>query len=124
MFFQKIIAALLLIVFFAQTFDQSFIELDFLANRGTISKIFCVNRDKPQMHCNGRCYLAKQIQKQQDENKQQGNNKKEKFEIQFFFVPAETTIVHFFSASTLIYGRVGENFFSQYQHAVFHPPCV
>src|SRR5690242_12326649 len=109
MVFQRIIAALLLIVFFVQTFDQSFIELDFLANRGTISKTLCINRGKPQMHCNGRCYLARQIQKQQNENKEQGNNKKEKFEAQFFFVPAETTIVHFFSASALIYASIGEN---------------
>jgi hypothetical protein len=32
-------------------------------NRQYIAKQLCVNRNKPPMHCNGRCYLRAQLQK-------------------------------------------------------------
>ncbi|WP_232073967.1 hypothetical protein [Spirosoma aureum] len=36
------------------------------ANRDYIARVLCENRDKPQLHCDGQCYLAKQLKAQQD----------------------------------------------------------
>jgi len=124
MFFQRLIASVLLFTFFAQTFDQNFLELDFLVNRNYIAKTLCVNQDKPQMHCKGNCYLAKQMQEQQDENKQSGNTRKEKFEVQFFFLPDETTISYVLPSITFTYALKSVSIISQYQQSVFHPPCA
>ncbi|WP_310590593.1 hypothetical protein [Dyadobacter sp. 3J3] len=38
----------------------------FNLNRDYIAKILCENRDKPKLHCNGKCYLAKILKQQQD----------------------------------------------------------
>jgi hypothetical protein len=124
MFFQRLIASVLLLTFFAQTFDQSFLELDFLMNRNYIAKTLCVNQDKPQMHCKGNCYLARQMQEQQDENKQSGNTRKEKFEVQFFFLPDETIINYVLPSIAVIYAPEKDNIIFQYQQSVFHPPCA
>jgi hypothetical protein len=124
MFFQRLIASVLLLTFFAQTFDQSFLELDFLMNRNYIAKTLCVNQDKPQMHCKGNCYLARQMQEQQDENKQSGNTRKEKFEVQFFFLPDETIINYDLPLIAVIYAPKRDNIIFQYQQSVFHPPCA
>ena len=124
MFFQRLIASVLLLTFFAQTFDQSFLELDFLMNRNYIAKTLCVNQDKPQMHCKGNCYLARQMQEQQDENKQSGNTRKEKFEVQFFFLPDETIINYVLPSIAVIYTPKRDNIIFQYQQSVFHPPCA
>ncbi|WP_317039183.1 hypothetical protein [Siphonobacter aquaeclarae] len=35
-------------------------------NRDYIAKVLCENRDKPQLHCDGKCYLAKKLKAQQD----------------------------------------------------------
>lgn len=40
----------------------------FHANRNYIARVLCQNRDKPQLNCNGQCYLAKQLKKQQDKH--------------------------------------------------------
>jgi len=124
MFFQRLIASVLLFTFFAQTFDQSFLELDFLMNRNYIAKTLCVNQDKPQMHCKGNCYLARQMQEQQDDNKQSGNTGKEKFEVQFFFLPDETIINYVLPSIAVIYTPKRDNIIFQYQQSVFHPPCA
>ena len=36
-------------------------------NQSYISQILCENKDKPQMHCNGKCYLKKQLNKVDEE---------------------------------------------------------
>ncbi|QJW91023.1 hypothetical protein HNV11_17400 [Spirosoma taeanense] len=35
-------------------------------NRDYIARVLCENRDKPELHCDGQCYLAKQLKAQQD----------------------------------------------------------
>lgn len=51
-------------------------------NRDYIARVLCVNRDKPQMHCNGKCHLAKQLKAVENtERKQQpGGQSKDAFQ--------------------------------------------
>lgn len=35
----------------------------YLANKDYVAKELCVNKAKPQLKCNGKCHLAKQLQK-------------------------------------------------------------
>lgn len=35
--------------------------IDFMVNYSYIIKELCVNRDKPEMECNGQCYLKKEL---------------------------------------------------------------
>ena len=37
-------------------------------NKDYIARVLCENRDKPQLHCDGQCYLAKQLKAQQDKH--------------------------------------------------------
>ena len=36
------------------------------ANKDYIARVLCENRDKPQLHCDGKCYLARKLKAQQD----------------------------------------------------------
>ncbi len=38
----------------------------FNINRNYIARVLCENRDRPQLNCNGKCYLAKKLKQQQD----------------------------------------------------------
>ena len=35
-------------------------------NKDYIARVLCENRDKPELHCDGQCYLAKKLKTQQD----------------------------------------------------------
>ena len=42
--------------------------MSFKLNQGWIAENLCINRDKPETHCNGKCHLKAQIQKQEQED--------------------------------------------------------
>ncbi|WP_418499385.1 hypothetical protein [Flagellimonas sp.] len=57
--------------------------MEYVANYDYIAKVLCENKDRPQLHCNGKCYLAKQLQKQQkDQDKNPFGEQRSKTEIQ------------------------------------------
>lgn len=58
------------IAFLAQMFSASFIVLNYEANQSYIIENFCENLDKPELKCDGKCHLAKQI-KEDTEHKEE-----------------------------------------------------
>lgn len=47
------------------------IYLEYEFNRDYITKNFCVNKNRPQLHCNGKCYLAKKLKATQERDEHQ-----------------------------------------------------
>lgn len=43
--------------------------MDYVLHRARITEQFCVNRAKPQLHCNGKCHLRRQLRKAATEEK-------------------------------------------------------
>lgn len=69
-----------------QNFSQAVIMVKYKIDQAYIVRVLCENRDKPDMHCNGKCYLRKKLQ--QDEQQQQnGTTGKEKYEVSFIDAP-------------------------------------
>lgn len=42
--------------------------VNYALNYDFIVEQFCENKNRPQMHCDGKCYLAKQLAKESDHN--------------------------------------------------------
>ena len=40
-------------------------------NKEYITRVLCKNRDKPQLHCNGHCFLAKKLKAQEEKKDHQ-----------------------------------------------------
>ena len=97
--------------------------VDYALNKTMITKNFCENKAKPKMHCNGKCHLKKQLEK---DDKQQSlpSSLKEKSEIEFFSAPLLSEFDQAISEITrpcfyyLLPPVVSHN------NAVFHPPTV
>ena len=88
---KKLTAAIFIIAFLIQTFSEAVIIIDFYANQKYIAQNLCVNKDKPMMHCCGKCQLRKKLQQQQNNDKQnpeQRNNKNEVLSSKSFFATA------------------------------------
>lgn len=77
MLLNRCIAFLLLLAFGAMSFSQAVVEVNFFANQDSIAKTLCENRDKPMMHCNGRCQLCKRLAKQDNQDKDNPERKAE-----------------------------------------------
>lgn len=52
-----------------------------------ISEVLCINKEKPELHCNGKCHLMKELAKASESEKPISSDKKShnvEFEILFF----------------------------------------
>ncbi len=67
---RNLLVLLILSSLLLQTFSRAGIYISFKVNQKYITRVLCVNRDKPKLNCNGKCYLAKKLkQAEQQEQK-------------------------------------------------------
>jgi hypothetical protein len=90
-----------------------------------ISEVLCVNKDKPELHCNGKCYLMKSLAKAaKEEADQKKDNLLKKVDIPLFFiqeseVPSVATIIK--QEHRII--QTSPSFYSYEETSnFFHPP--
>jgi hypothetical protein len=76
-FFSYLLISLVLL----QTFSREVLVVDFTLHRATITARFCVNKARPQLHCDGKCYFAKLLKKQEDRENKAPNSLKERLEM-------------------------------------------
>ena len=103
----------------------------FYNNQVELAAKYCVNKKKPMLHCDGKCYLAKQLKKlEQEEKKNQPVPKmplKLKENVWNSYSQAttdfETNTIELLSEQTtdFFYQNTELNSFSG---SVFHPPAV
>jgi len=100
--------------------------IDYVINYDYIATVLCVNKAKPQMHCNGKCHLMKEMAKESESEKPISSDKKSGIsenEILFFQAihPFETiqdsypTTAKMHASYSNLYSYLNSN-------AVFHPP--
>ncbi len=96
--------------------------VNFYANQKYIAEKFCINRNKPQMKCCGKCQLTKKLS--QEENKDRQNperkfeNKEEVFCSNSFLLSTEPK----WKIIKRLYLPYQEDFFSPSSYTFFHPP--
>ncbi len=74
-------AYLLVALVLLQTFSRELLVVDFALNQATITARFCVNKARPQLHCDGKCYFAKQLKRQQERENNAPSPLKERLEM-------------------------------------------
>lgn len=101
--------------------------VDYIVNYDYISKVLCVNKAKPKLHCNGKCHLMKELAKAAESEKpissDKKDNAKQEIEVLFFL---EHQSIEFYSQLFLIKPIPNFNYSNLYSHLdnskVFHPP--
>ncbi len=78
---KKTVSIFLLTVIMLQTFVNVSIGVYYYFNKAYITQQLCENRNKPKLHCNGHCYLSKQLKKAEEKENKSSQFLKEKEEI-------------------------------------------
>ncbi len=87
---RRLLAYLLIVALVASNFSHLFLYAGFKLNRNYIASKLCENRDKPWMHCNGKCYFMKKIkQAQEKERNDERQSQKNLFQDAFFPAAAD-----------------------------------
>ena len=111
--------------FALQCFHQALMLVGFYANQDYIARTSCINKARPQMHCNGKCQLMKKMQQEERQEKEdaarKGENKNEIISSKSFYpqLPGclPRIIVQYFP-------RYASVHITQSAPAIFHPPQV
>ncbi|MGV3538862.1 MAG: hypothetical protein ACO1OQ_03575 [Rufibacter sp.] len=122
---KRTVTILLLAVMLTQAFSKVFVLLDYQANKEFITKFLCINREKPQLHCNGKCYLMQKLKKaEQAENAAGQKEQKQKQDITLYFQPlaASQPALTRSNPSSFSFFCAGKT--SGAHLAVFHPPQI
>ncbi len=72
---QKIVSYILLFFYLWIVVYPAIPMLDYAINYHYYAEEVCINKDKPEMHCNGQCHLKKEIKKIYNEDSTPDNKK-------------------------------------------------
>ena len=105
--------------------STSLIVLNYQVNTDFIIENFCENTDKPEMHCDGKCHLSKQIQA---DTEQKSEAPVAESEIMTFVLSIEETAVFEFGFVESRLAQANslylEGNYSNHLQSIFHPPQV
>lgn len=73
---RKLVAGLLLIGILANCFNYWIISTSYHFNKSYISSVLCTNKDKPERHCEGKCFLDIKLKELEQKNKQEQEHMK------------------------------------------------
>jgi hypothetical protein len=82
---RRLIAFTLLLALLSSILSKLFVYAEFKSNQAYIAATLCENRDRPELNCQGKCYLMKKL-KEADKEKKQENQAQKKASVDLFFV--------------------------------------
>jgi hypothetical protein len=117
----KITAVLLIIVIVSSSFSRFFIFAGFELNKSYIATKLCENRNRPWMHCNGKCYLMKKI-KQAEEKQNNAERESQKNLVQESYCEAIPEVKFYTQLLQVIAIPNHRIKLPQGHNAIFQPP--
>jgi len=119
--FGRLIAILLLFSSVSMNLSPLFVMAGFELNQNYIAAELCVNKDKPQLHCNGKCYLMKKL-KQAEEKEQKQERQLQKIQLQepVYYTPVLFQQYDF--TEIQLYIPVSTGMPLSMVNSIFHPP--
>jgi predicted transcriptional regulator of viral defense system len=122
----KYISLLLIVLLNVPTFSKWSVVIYYQVNKSSIAKELCINRNRPQLHCDGKCFLAKKLKAADEREQKSTSDKLEKMqEITLFFQKIEAGLT---GESRVFRNLIAINYFyiepflSARALSIFHPP--
>jgi hypothetical protein len=119
----KLVAVLLIAAVISGSFSRLFIYAGFELNQKYIAANLCENRDKPWLHCNGKCYFMKKIKQAEEKEKSEENQSQKDHLQETYFQSAQavkfhTHLLQLINTPYLTGVTIGLN------NTIFHPPQI
>lgn len=101
--------------------------VEYVVDYEYISTVLCINKEKPEMKCNGKCHLMKQLAKAAEEEKPISEKKSAVKEIELLFFQ-ELPEITFTNAVCIQQTPLNYQYTNLYHYlgngSVFHPPTA
>lgn len=120
--FKGFIAGTFLLLFFLPSIANLILLVDFEINRAYIAKELCENKSRPEKHCAGKCYLKKNLEKENTQKQTPLRQLKDDLFNKFFFDhPGYEPLI--ISEKTNTYNPLKTKTSAGNLSGVFHPPA-
>ncbi len=118
----RFIAIIILTTFLLQTFSKLIIYVNYELNLEYIIKTYCINKNNPSKHCDGKCHLIKQMQEEEKKETLPGTTRNEMPELPLFSEKVTAYLFNNFPGKEFIYPELKLLKTVQLVYAFFHPP--
>lgn len=82
---RRLVAFTLLLALLSSILSKLFVYAEFKSNQAFIAANLCENRDRPELNCQGKCYLMKKLKAAEDKEKKQEKAAEKKAGFEMFF---------------------------------------
>ncbi len=119
----KPVSILLLFSLLIINFSNLFLYAGFELNRKYIASEFCENKAKPELHCEGKCYLMKKL-KQAEEKEQKQEHQSQNIHFQEALVVIPMVFKQFPLKEMKLHIPASMGIPQNIENSVFQPPKV
>ncbi|MGP8214872.1 MAG: hypothetical protein ACLQQ4_04850 [Bacteroidia bacterium] len=120
---KRILSIIVLLAFIIVNYSKVFIVVHYELNKKQLTEQFCINKDKPQMHCCAKCLLKKKLA-EDDAKKNSPALPDVKNDIQLFGSPLSVQINNSVNEGINMQSSYSQILLPGVQSSVFHPPCA
>ncbi|NNM93832.1 MAG: hypothetical protein HKL88_00025 [Bacteroidia bacterium] len=120
---RRIISILVLFAILVFNFSKLILLGDYELNKQQITELYCVNKDKPMLHCCGKCMLKKKFA-EDDTKKNTPAVPDAKNDIQLYNPCNGINLSANEVASRIIYSPFHADYSFEFSSALFHPPVA
>ncbi|MDB2462592.1 hypothetical protein N9W61_00595 [Algibacter sp.] len=97
--------------------------VEYVLNQDYIAEFLCINKDKPELQCNGKCHLVKELEKQQENEPNALRISKENYPIGFVFIYEIQPLRTFSNLEKNIINTSYQKLYQfDYNYSAFQPP--
>ncbi len=116
----------MLIAVLLQTFSAAIAVSEYFANKKFITEQLCENRSRPQLHCNGKCYLKKKLAIESEGQKSEKRSRTTEEVVVLFFEHTEFGVLRGADevAELPSYRSRIYRLTTGIERSVFHPPSL
>lgn len=114
-------ALFLLLVVASSTFNKAIVLIDYSVNKNFIASTLCENRNKPASCCRGKCFLKKQLQKEESDKNNPGGLK-DKMEVTLYCEEQADFLTAALPFNPIQFGNYHVKQYTAPHSSIFHPP--
>ena len=112
---------------FLIVFQRAFPVVEYVLNYDYISKELCENKDRPELACNGKCYLMQALaEASEQESQQKKETSAKKIEIPLFYAEKQLVLNTRIDTELIVHNFLAKPQFYQFYwlEDFFHPPII
>lgn len=122
---RRFLSVILSLALLLQTFYTASIVTFYYTNKGYVATALCENKDKPQLHCEGKCFLKKELKNAEDEsNKSKKGGEQQEIVLALPVLPVSLPAAFQPKVEKPVKTFVESQYRHLYLSETFHPPGV